>query len=994
MPISHAEQATLTCPECGHEFTADIWLTVDASERPDLVERARDGTLHRGTCPQCGHIIGEADAPLLIFTPPDLGVDRPPVLFSPAQQTSAEQDREHAAGLVARLRDALGDRWRDEWVAQGVPGVPRDLLPLALTEGWEAVQREMERRAKLLRILEEAGTLGRTLVECLNVRSAEEHRAFLQTHPELYAPEGLALLERLLEAETRPEVQRQLRFFLDIHRRCREVGVEQAFAEIGGPPVPPEFEDDLRQAKEAEQRYLQTGDITALDEAAAAWERILNHPAFKGADERFRLVAWNNAGSAYLRRYWAKGQLSDLNQALELWQRAVALTPEGSPDLPSRLNNLALGLSDRYSRTGDLQDLEAARTLYRQACDRGLTVAPEETVRAARNWGNWALERAAWAEAIEAYGYGREAIERLLEEQVGREARATWLKEVQGLPQRAAYAHVKAGQPRQAVDILESGIARLLREALAQNSRDLERLRQTHPQVYERYHQAREEVARLQAVAPQERSPDWTEHLRRARQEVRGAVEAIRAIPRFEHFLRPLPWEEIAELARDIPLVYLLTTPVGGLALVVYQGNVTPVFLDDLEETTLRERLFGPADDPRLGGFFGAYDAWRHNHRDANATRVWFAAVDDLTRWLWDAAMGKLVHHLCEQGLDRAVLIPTGLLALLPWHAAWTEEGNQRRYALDDITFTYAPSAQTLVAAQKAAQHTPPTGTLLAVVDPAGRGERLPNAPVVLEEMLSLFGDYPTTFPAYGPRATLNTVMGALPDYDAHLFFCHGINAWQEPLESHLALYGKNLTVRHLLNEVPRLKARLTFLASCETGAIGVNLPDEVVGLVSGFLQAGTVAVVAPLWTVYEESTAVLTTLFFRYWKVQGLPPAEALRQAQLYMRHSDRWSPPVYWAAFALSGDGWTIPERATAAKEGVMVMEERNGRRRDEEAAEELERMLTDLPGDPDAALLMYRCLEHGNIPPEDVNWHPDLKAKCPYCGKPLQEIHGGEA
>jgi len=54
----------------------------------------------------------------------------------------------------------------------------------------------------------------------------------------------------------------------------------------------------------------------------------------------------------------------------------------------------------------------------------------------------------------------------------------------------------------------------------------------------------------------------------------------------------------------------------------------------------------------------------------------------------------------------------------------------------------------------------------------------------------------------------------------------------------------------------------------------------------------------------------------------------------------------------------------------------------------------MLADLPGDADAELLMYRCPEHGDIPPEDVNWHPDLTAKCPRCGKPLQKVHGGEA
>jgi len=51
----------------------------------------------------------------------------------------------------------------------------------------------------------------------------------------------------------------------------------------------------------------------------------------------------------------------------------VALTPEGSPDLPMFLNNLANGLSDRYGRTGKLADLEEAIRYYEQ----GVRIAGE-----------------------------------------------------------------------------------------------------------------------------------------------------------------------------------------------------------------------------------------------------------------------------------------------------------------------------------------------------------------------------------------------------------------------------------------------------------------------------------------------------------------------------------------------------------------------------------------------------------------------------------------
>ena len=138
MPISHAELITLTCPACGTSHTADIWLIVAPDERPDLVEQIRNGSLHTVTCPQCGQT-HTLDAPLLIFRP----TAEPPILFAPAQQTSTEQDQQHAAELIGILRQRLGAAWNDAWLAQGPAVAPRQVLPLALTDDPAAALREL-----------------------------------------------------------------------------------------------------------------------------------------------------------------------------------------------------------------------------------------------------------------------------------------------------------------------------------------------------------------------------------------------------------------------------------------------------------------------------------------------------------------------------------------------------------------------------------------------------------------------------------------------------------------------------------------------------------------------------------------------------------------------------------------------------------------------------------------------------------------------------------
>lgn len=76
-------------------------------------------------------------------------------------------------------------------------------------------------------------------------------------------------------------------------------------------------------------------------------------------------------------------------------------------------------------------------------------------------------------------------------------------------------------------------------------------------------------------------------------------------------------------------------------------------------------------------------------------------------------------------------------------------------------------------------------------------------------------------------------------------------------------------------------------------------------GLTHAFLSAGASGVVVSLWSVDDRATAILMERFYRGLLVGGLPPAEALRQAQLALWRDRRWSAPFYWAGFVMEGDG-----------------------------------------------------------------------------------------
>jgi CHAT domain-containing protein/tetratricopeptide (TPR) repeat protein len=100
------------------------------------------------------------------------------------------------------------------------------------------------------------------------------------------------------------------------------------------------------------------------------------------------------------------------------------------------------------------------------------------------------------------------------------------------------------------------------------------------------------------------------------------------------------------------------------------------------------------------------------------------------------------------------------------------------------------------------------------------------------------------------------------------------------------------------------IPADLVVLSACETG-LGKEISGEgLVGLTRGFMYAGASRVVASLWKVDDVATSELMAEFYKGMLQSGLPPAAALRRAQLEMQKRKRWADPYYWAAFTLQGE------------------------------------------------------------------------------------------
>ena len=624
-----------------------------------------------------------------------------------------------------------------------------------------------------------------TLQAFINADTWAESRRILDDHPELLSDEADALLAHLVEAaraQGDERARRVLEQHRDLLRRCREVGVEAAFADLVGakraaPPIPPEFREDLRRAQEGEQRHQQMGDLAALNAAVAAWERILHHPAFEGADERFRLAAMNDAGGAFFRRFEATGDLEDLKTATALWQQAIARTPEGSPDWASMQANLGVALRTRFEALGAVADLDAAIEAFQKALgvarqgspdwamyqnNLGLALStrfealeevadldaaieavqkalpvfspetfPEYTLRAALPLGRLLMRRQK-EEDLEhlaaAYAKAAPAWHHLYFESLHEGRRQRQLRRAQEMWAAYAYALNALGRPRRAVEVLEMGRARQLAEAL--RSREvLDKLRE--PALAEARRAVKEAESRYHHASEKDRPA-----AERALADRRRAWYALLR-EHFPDFFAEPTFADVQAAAADAPLVYLLATPAGGLALIVhadgagrggaspgpYTPAVTPIWLEGLTEAELNARVEGPGR--RWGGYLGAYFRWVRSLRPQTPAREryrardgWMRALSSTARWLGQVVMAPLVEALTPSpAADPAspsprvrggggeevrpiTLIPTGRLALLPLHAARLPDGTD---VLDHLAVAYAPSAQALRAARRAA---------------------------------------------------------------------------------------------------------------------------------------------------------------------------------------------------------------------------------------------------------------------------------------------------
>lgn len=582
---------------------------------------------------------------------------------------------------------------------------------------------------------------------------------------------------------------------------------------------------------------------------------------------------YNSLGVTYQERYDITFDDSDIDEAIKHIRQALKLTPRTSTTFPRHLNSLGVALTRRK----DIRSLNEGFEAFESAAKVGMELDVSQAFIAARNWINCSLERGAWSEIIKAYKYADATIERLIKIQILRDDKEIILSESQGLSSIIAFALAKENRLPEAVVALEKGLARLLSESLLLDRANLTALEKSeHSVLIDSYKKTLEKINFLKQ---QKESETIFADLKDTTNELDKHIESIRQIPGYSHFLSSLNISDIYAVANDTntTIIYLLAEQTEGLALIIRDG-IKPVWLKDFTNSKLHEKLGYEKEI----GYLSAYRNWMNNkgsHED------WLVELKKITKWLWHSVLQKLIKSLNLS--EKFVIIPVGKVALLPLHAAWTEDDTVTRnkvYAIDSMQISYAPNANSLINAKVISDQ-------ISVFNLLGIDEPLPvEAPSLSYSKYETMGvarNFLQPHILKNDKATLSEVVKQLKSFSVVHFSCHGYANLFEPITSGLLLANNGLlTIKHLL-DLKLDGIRIVTLSACETAIPGIELPDEIVNLPSALMQSGTAGIISSLWPVSQVSTMLIMIRFYDNWEMHKDDLAKQLRDTQIWVKDS-----------------------------------------------------------------------------------------------------------
>jgi CHAT domain-containing protein/tetratricopeptide (TPR) repeat protein len=550
----------------------------------------------------------------------------------------------------------------------------------------------------------------------------------------------------------------------------------------------------------------------------------------------------NDASEILLHRYELQKKDDDLECAIRLAKEARKLIREGHPFQGEVLLQLGacLSLKDRSEIS-----LQSCINIYLEAwkCE---SMLPGKRITAASRAAKFLLEDGQVMKAAQ-------LLEDSIELMPSIDARWTQRTDRHGqdstafclsIPANAAMVALKAGRNAEhALKLLEIGRARTLGSLID--------LRTEVPVSDDPDNLVRAfNLLRIKADAATTLSEESL-----LREKMRMILRDIRGRPGFENFTFPPTANDYMKLAREGPIVVLITSELvdPGVAIIVTGSRIYSLPLVKMTHVETTRRLREMSEEMICGG--------SETYSSRNKMMV------ALLTWLWDAIVQPVFRdldfHKTTEPLPYIRWIGIGPLAKAPLHVAGKYKVKGTPYsAMDYAISSYAPSLRALLYATERGPKQYLNQRCDARVLVVKMSETLAH---VEEEANTLKGialsvsmhttelDVPTT----------TEVLKQLPLHNLVHFACHAIIDPEVPSNSHFLLSDGKLTVQQILKTYSA-EPDVAFLSACSTAECGdARLVDESIHIASAFLVLGFKQIIGTLWEGSDRACMEISNRFY-----------------------------------------------------------------------------------------------------------------------------------
>lgn len=328
-----------------------------------------------------------------------------------------------------------------------------------------------------------------------------------------------------------------------------------------------------------------------------------------------------------------------------------------------------------------------------------------------------------------------------------------------------------------------------------------------------------------------------------------------------------------------------------------------------------------------------------------------------LAKELYDTLLSDALSPVKDT--DRVIIVPDGILGLLPFEALVVKAGRETLFAGDRWVITYSQSA-TALALTRLLKPSAPGRTLFAIGNPIydkadpryiayQRGQPLPAAKGLKQYAYRGVTVLPKPGAAGNALAWQDVFYEPLPETEDEIRAIAGLfgvkpqppdillgvsatetNFRKAPLQdyrylhfaTHADLPGKVQGIKEpfiLLGQVEnkgnddgfltlsevlglKLQAEMVVLSACSTGKGRMMEGEGVANFARAFQHAGARSVVVSLWEVASDAAVDYMTSFYGHIR-SGKSRAEALRLARQEIKA--KYPNPFYWSVFVLYGEG-----------------------------------------------------------------------------------------